>query len=421
MTNKTERLSKSTQGRGQGIVEYAIIAALVALVVIGGLALTGESTGGVYQKVIDAILGDQEEIPQTTPEPTPIPEDLTVHVRTPSGDGIASVKVLAFNAGGNHVQSASTDGSGDAVFSNLDPGSYKFRADFKSQEYWSGVVSYPGQTSTTIVITERDVHVKVVDARGGALADVNVHAFTGAGHYTAESGKTNQNGLVIFTLPDGSYTFRADYQSQPTWSDTIQTASVTSVEIRIPEAPFTVRVHNRQGKPVEDVPVYAFNSNSGYTGISGRTGEDGTVEFDLPNGEYKFRADFQSQAYWSPAVTTPDSEATSIEVGGAEVTVRVVEQDGDPVHNMRVFAYKDDQYTGDSAKTSKDGTATFELTDGNYTFRTDYKGNTFWSNKIQVPNSNSATIKVGKGGLTVSVVDQSGKAISGIYVYFTFR
>ena len=41
--------------RGQGLVEYALIIALVALVVIGGLALLGEDIGALFDRVADAF------------------------------------------------------------------------------------------------------------------------------------------------------------------------------------------------------------------------------------------------------------------------------------------------------------------------------------------------------------------------------
>ncbi|HNZ00969.1 MAG TPA: Flp family type IVb pilin [Anaerolineaceae bacterium] len=41
--------------KGQGLVEYALILVLVAVVVIAILAILGPAVGGVFSKVTDAI------------------------------------------------------------------------------------------------------------------------------------------------------------------------------------------------------------------------------------------------------------------------------------------------------------------------------------------------------------------------------
>ena len=43
------------QGRGQGLVEYAIIIALIAVVVVAVLALMGPYIGNVYSDVISSF------------------------------------------------------------------------------------------------------------------------------------------------------------------------------------------------------------------------------------------------------------------------------------------------------------------------------------------------------------------------------
>lgn len=418
----TNRNIDTKYSRGQGLVEYAIILALISLAVMGGLALTGTSVGNIYQNVVDSLRGEEltgGETPlEATPTPTPIPEDVLVNVVTSSGSAVSGVMVSAFNSQSAQVASAESNLDGIATFSGLNPARYKFRAEYNGQEFWSETIAYPAQTSATITITIREINVHVMNARGLTLADIPVHAYTSAEAYAGSSETTNSNGMAVFTLPDGSYKFRADYKGQPYWSETITTTSTTSVNIRIPEAPFTVRIHNRQGQAVSNVPVYAFNTEGAYSGISGRSGEDGTVIVDLPDGGYTFRADYDGQAYWSEAVTSPNVDATTIQVGGTQVTVRVVTSNGDGLANMAVYTYfADDSYAGKHASTNEDGRASLELNDGSYKFRVEYQHTTYWSDTINVPQTASATITVGAGQLTVKVVDQHKKPYSGVYVY----
>jgi hypothetical protein len=56
-----------------------------------------------------------------------------------------------------------------------------------------------------------------VTGSGLPLAGVNVYAFSAAGSYLGIHGATDSSGKAVFTLPAGSYKYRADYQ--PTiWS-----------------------------------------------------------------------------------------------------------------------------------------------------------------------------------------------------------
>jgi len=367
--------------RGQGVVEYILIATLITLVAVGGLALSGESLSNVYQNMVSSLQGNeqgsegtQEQPPSLLPTPTSIPEDITIQVVNSSGAGISDITVLAFDSTGTQQAYTSTDDNGLATFSGFTPGRYKFRADYGGQGFWSDTISYPSQTLVTITISGREIYVHVMNARGQILPNVNVHAYTGEGEYTGFSISTNQNGTSIFQLPDGSYKFRADYKGQSYWSDTIQTTQTTSVHIRIPEAPFTVRVYNRKGQAVPDVPVYAFTQNGDYTGISGRTDADGAATLELPDGTYRFRVDYQGEAYWSDVVTTPGMDATTVQVGGTPITVRVTNNAGAGLSNMRVDAFDaNGEYTGKSAVTNASGNATLELNDGTYKFRTDHQ------------------------------------------------
>jgi hypothetical protein len=60
------------------------------------------------------------------------------------------------------------------------------------------------------------------------------------------------------------------------------------------------------GQDVPSVPVYVFNSANSYLGISGTTDVTGAVEFRLPAGSYKFRADYQGGQYWATATINQD-------------------------------------------------------------------------------------------------------------------
>jgi RHS repeat-associated protein len=79
------------------------------------------------------------------------------------------------------------------------------------------------------------VTVTVVTETGDPYPGLQVYSFDGE-IYTGVAGVSDVNGEVIFTLPEGAYRFRADYNGSPFWSDevnhcTVPSCSSASVEI----------------------------------------------------------------------------------------------------------------------------------------------------------------------------------------------
>jgi len=50
-------LGKFSREEGQGLVEYALILVLIAIVVIGVLGATGTSINGIFQTISDTLAG----------------------------------------------------------------------------------------------------------------------------------------------------------------------------------------------------------------------------------------------------------------------------------------------------------------------------------------------------------------------------
>jgi len=71
---------------------------------------------------------------------------------------------------------------------------------------------------------------------GAAVEGVKVYAFDGE-TYTGENGTTDAAGEVVFTLPEGDYRFRADYDGVQFWSNTSDHCAVpgcTEAGVAIP-------------------------------------------------------------------------------------------------------------------------------------------------------------------------------------------
>ena len=111
--------------------------------------------------------------------------------------------------------------------------------------------------------------------------------------------KKSKNAL--YTCPHILYQF---------WSDPF-VQSDTSITIDHGRAVLHV---TKGGLDVVDAPVYLFTSSGSYLSRSGRTDENGTVTFDLPVRDYKFRVDYDGTQNWSDVITLIPHEENSIEL-----------------------------------------------------------------------------------------------------------
>jgi hypothetical protein len=97
--------------------------------------------------------------------------------------------------------------------------------------------------------------------------------------------------------------------------------------------PIIVTVQSQTGSPYPDLPVYAFSGES-YTGFHGTSDADGQVAFTLPEGAYRFRADYTHSGtgdgvqFWSDDVdhcTIPGCLEAQVEIPGGvgEVSITI--------------------------------------------------------------------------------------------------
>jgi YD repeat-containing protein len=218
---------------------------------------------------------------------------------------LTGVSCYAFNVGGSYLGLSGVTSSSGQVTYNLSDGNYKFRIDYLGYQFWSDVVTVPTAMSVTKTIPHQSVNITVTGSLAGnnqPKANVPVYLFNPSGSYLGVSATTDSSGRASFNVPQQAFKVRADYLGQQYWSDVFTWADKTIV---IPEG--TAHVHvTMAGQDVPSVPVYVFNSANSYLGISGTTDVTGAVEFRLPAGSYKFRADYQGGQYWATATINQD-------------------------------------------------------------------------------------------------------------------
>lgn len=405
--NSFRRNTVAVSERGQSIVEYGLILVMIALSAIIILTLFGTEIGNVFSKIV----GNNGEEPN--------PGYVVVDVVNEQEMGIPNVRIYAFYASGRYTgKTGRTDQNGRLVFEELPDEVYKFRANYRRSQYWSNEISWSDEWHAIVQTEEQPFTVTVVDQAGTGIDNVRVYAFNSDNRYISLYGNTNEEGQLIFNLPAGSYRFRADYRRHQYWSPVAAAPESNSVMLNTGQRPFIVNVLDQAGTGIENVRVYTFNASDQYVGLYANTDSNGAITFDLPDGSYKFRADYRTHRYWSDTRTTPDSSSAAVHTGQQPFTVNVVNFDGQGISGVRVYAFSEsERYTGVYTNSDDNGAATFDLPEGNYKFRADYRSNRYWSEVANIPTTNSTTLQTGQRPFTINVLDANGQGISGVRVY----
>jgi RHS repeat-associated protein len=147
----------------------------------------------------------------------------------------------------------------------------------------------------------------------------------------------------------GEYHFRAYFDSVQFWSDEVDQCTIpgclnASITVTIP---MTVTVQSQTGSSYPDLPVYVFSGES-YTGFHGISDGDGQVAFTLPEGSYRFRADYDGVQFWSDEVdhcTIPGCLEAQVEIPGGVGEVSVtIDYEYDPLYRLTEADYSTGEY-----------------------------------------------------------------------------
>jgi YD repeat-containing protein len=304
-----------------------------------------------------------------------------------------------------------TDSLGQ-VFFTLPQGDYRFRGDSGGTQYWSSetdACTLPGCT-TAVISVSKELTVTVSNTAGVLMPGLSVYAFDGD-TYTNYTEITDENGAVVFSLPDGDYRFRADYNGTQFWSAEANHCSLPGCETAAVTvtAPVTVSVADTDGTAQAGLSVYAFDGET-YTNFSAETDENGQVAFTLPQGDYRFRVDLNGTQFWSGEenhCTLPGCESANVTVS-KPVTVTVAGEEANPYPGLSVYVFDGDTYSGYSGTTDESGQVVFTLPVGAYRFRADYDGVPFWSgmeNTCTLPacEADAVTLPGGTGQSQVTI------------------
>jgi YD repeat-containing protein len=343
----------------------------------------------------------------------------TVTVRKGESDPLIGANCYAFTAAGSYLDLSRTTNNNGMVSYSLTDGSYKFRIDYLGSQFWTDIVTVPATMSITKTIAHQSVTVTVMGTLAGSVLPkpgVPVYLFSSSGSYLSLQATTDGTGRAAFNLPQQSYKVRADYLGQQFWLDLFTWEDKT---VLIPEG--TAHIHiTMAGQDIQGVLVYIFNSAGSYLGLSGTTNASGIIDFHLPAGIYKFRADYQGSQYWITAGINQDLVNTAeLSMGGGQFTL-AIDKGSEPLAGVRTYVYNPSgSYLAMYNDSNTNGRVSFNLSSGSYKFRVDHLGYQFWSDVFNVPNALSGTLSIPHLATTITIegVYQGAQPIAGVNVY----
>lgn len=316
------------------------------------------------------------------------PHRLAVNVGSDKGRVLSGVKVYVFSTAGSYTGKAgTTDADGTAVFNpdDFSAGDYKFRLDYLGNRFWSAPFSLPEDLQTDVVISEETAEVTVRFA-GAEAEGFKVYLFTASGGYLGTYQITDQHGKVSFILPTGiDYSFRTDILGSQYWSlsNTIVAGGVNQLALDAGGGRYKITLMEKAETPMPGVRLYLFNQVGSYLGLYRTTLSDGTVEFEVPDGTYKVRADYLGYQFWSDITAVKTDTAVAFEIPHRDVAITVngIYQGAvDPLGGIRAYLFTETGvYQGLYRTTDSSGRVSYNLPQKPYKVRADYLSRQYWS------------------------------------------
>ena len=331
------------------------------------------------------------------------------------------IKIYLFSQSGTYLgQYQISDDSGLVGF-DVPEGIYKVRADYLGYQFWSADTLVTTNTGIELEIPHQQMEIGVAGLFQGVLQPIEglkVYLFSATDTYLGLNQITNASGKVFFDLPETDFKVRADWLGRQFWSQVFNWQNIT---VNVPMADVDISVTGA-GFPREGVKVYVFSATDTYLGISETTNPGGKVTLRLPEGAYKFRADYQGSQYWSveESLTTDQVNPVIVSVGGGAFAFTVLKTSQDPLEGAKSYVFSETgTYLGMYGATNSDGQVFFDLADGTYKFRVDHLGYQFWSPVFNIPTILAADLDLGHQDVTVSVegVYQTAEPLEGVKVY----
>jgi hypothetical protein len=274
--------------------------------------------------------------------------DITGTVTTVAGIVVEGAEVELLDAGGEVVETTTTDASGEYEFKDVELGRYTLRAEDESERLGTEQISVRRMTvfdviqtgnSNITVKSSSSISGKVTDGTNG-IAGAEVTLSDRDANVVASAVTGTDGSYEIPNVPNGTYTIRAVAGTGSAAKEITLFNDTATVNITIVPTEASVSgtvTHN--GTPAANAGVILYDMR-GFAAAGTRTGADGTYVFTpVPHGAYTVCAvteDAGADTLTGYAVVTVGSDSpytadialTRPSAGSARIEGQVVLQGG---------------------------------------------------------------------------------------------
>ena len=360
-------------------------------------------------------------VPGTLTTAVTIAEEATTVEVTQGGVAKEGVKVYLFNETGAYLGLyQTTDANGEVTFVLAEGQGYTFRADIMGGQFFSETVTV-ADGGTTLAIDSGGGILTLNLSKGvdQPMAGIKTYLFTAGGSYLGQPVSTDALGQAGYAVPSGSYKIRADYLGYQFWTNVTGVTADTGINLEIPHQDVVITVNGNDAgddQPRASLKAYLFTPAGSYLGMNATTDTSGQVTFNLPAREYKVRADYLSQQFWSDVFIQQNTAITIPECTAKVLVTRL----NNPLEGVPTYVFSESgSYLSLNGTSDADGNVVYRLPAGTYNFRGDYLGSQYFSgNTVLVADqANPVEISTGGGNFTLTVEKAPGQPMESIKCY----
>lgn len=305
------------------------------------------------------------------------------------------VRIEIHDGSGASGLSAETDAAGLVAF-DLPAGEYEAEIFWLGHSLWSEDVYLSADARMEILLPHQTLSVWLgarYQEKNTALAGLPVQLFTDRGEPVGLTQETDGEGYAVFEVPEQPYVAMITHRGQTFASDIF---IWEDSRILIPMAEVRVRVQ-AAGQPLSNVGISLFDEADQSLDLVFHTDGGGESRIRLPEGRYRFRADYLGNAFWSgiEPLVADSMHTVHLSIGNEPFVFKVEKAEGEPIAGVlcRLFDIRDEDL-GISVSTDAEGMARMDLPHGRYRIRTDYLGHAFWSEVLEIPAMEAASLRI---------------------------
>ncbi len=215
----------------------------------------------------------------------------------------------------------------------------------------------------------------------GSLGAVPVYVFGESGNYTGLMSRTDESGEILFQLPVGVYTFRADYEAnQFRATGEVLADQAIPILLDISGGQRTLRV-------LDDKPTVL---------------ESGVLSLSAAPNTNKVQVDYFGQQYLTESPAALD---TTVDIGHGKIELTLRDRGG-VLSNVQVYLFiTEGRYLGLTQTSDRDGKVSFTVPAGSYKLRVDHLANKYWTELINVIESDVEAVDFEIGDISATTVN----------------